>query len=325
MLRSFCYALYRIAPAMKSRKRIEAAFKASVAGVGTMRSKRAHGFARVPDGDAIGGDIFDDDASAADDGIVADGHARHDLRAAADPHVISDGDWGGGFAPPIAQLRVDGVLSGIESAIRTDEDVVAEGDGRAIENDGVVIGKEVVSEADIIAVIAPKRRHDEERFPRRGLQKPHDDIALAFDVGGGQLIESEAEIFGAEPISDEFAAIGIVQFAAEHFLFFGFCHDDVALNGIIRKSRAYGRIRKDAPIGRLRRRIEPCKGEIAEAKARIAPRRERASRHYIIPRPDNVCRCRIFDLVAQKRQTAISARKPPPKEMELNGFEPMTS
>lgn len=211
------------------------------------RLKRSRGFARVSDGDAIGGDIFDDDASAADDGIVADRHARHDLRAAADPNVVSDCDGGGGFEPPIAQLRVDGVLRGIESANRTDEDVVAEGDGRAVENDGVVIGKEVVSDADIVAVIAPKRRHDEERFSRFGLQKPHDDIALAFDVGGRQLIESKAEIFGGEPISDEFAAIGIVQFAAEHFLFFGFCHDDVALIRIMGKSRAYGRSRRMRP------------------------------------------------------------------------------
>lgn len=41
--------------------------------------------------------IFDDDASASDDDIVANGYAWHDMNARTDPDIIPDGNGVGVF------------------------------------------------------------------------------------------------------------------------------------------------------------------------------------------------------------------------------------
>ena len=45
------------------------------------------------------------------------------------------------------------MIDRIEAALGRDEDIVAEGDGRAVEKDAVIIDKEIVARAQVEAVI----------------------------------------------------------------------------------------------------------------------------------------------------------------------------
>ena len=103
----------------------------------------------IADGEAVGGDVFNDHAAAADDDVVPDRDARHDLDAAAEPDVAAHRDGKPLFYALVTRGGVQRVIDRIKTALGRDEDIVAEGDGRAVEKDAVVVGKEIVARAQL--------------------------------------------------------------------------------------------------------------------------------------------------------------------------------
>ena len=117
-------------------------------------------------GDNIGGNVFRHDASRADNGIIADRHARENDGACPDPDIISDRDGFGDFHTRLPQLRMQGVFRGRKDTIGGNKNMIAETDSASVLNGKIVIGEEKVPDFDGIAVITPERRNDGDFFAR---------------------------------------------------------------------------------------------------------------------------------------------------------------
>jgi len=117
-------------------------------------------------GDHIVGNGFCHDAARADYGIVPDRDARKHGGACTNPHVVAYFDRFCDFKARLALLGVDGVFGGGEAAIGGDEYVVAESHLRSVRYDEIVIGIKIIAYGNVIPVIAPKRRRDDDVLPR---------------------------------------------------------------------------------------------------------------------------------------------------------------
>lgn len=125
---------------------------------------------RIPDRQHTVRNVIHDDAAAANDHIAADGDARHDLHARADPDIVADRDGMGVLQPLIALFRVKRMARCIEPAVRRDENVVSKGHLRAVKDNRIVVGKEIFADGNIAAVIAPERCKDRKTLAGRAEQ-----------------------------------------------------------------------------------------------------------------------------------------------------------
>ena len=100
--------------------------------------------------------VFCDHASASDDNAASNGHAGHDLNAAAKPNIISHPDGIGIFKAHVPPLRINRVSRRIKAAIRPNKHVISECDLGAIQYDKVMIGVKVFSDLNIVSVVTPE-------------------------------------------------------------------------------------------------------------------------------------------------------------------------
>ena len=126
-------------------------------------------------------------ASSSDDGIVADGHTGQNGRSGSDPDVVADGDRLGDLQPGLALFRIDRMLGGCETAVGSDEHMASERHLGAVGDDQVVVGVKVISDGDVVSVIAPERRSEYHVFPHLS-QQFGQDAALRFPIVGIQLV-----------------------------------------------------------------------------------------------------------------------------------------
>ena len=110
------------------------------------------------DGDDIRGNGFRHDTPRADNGIVPDGHTCKHSRTCTNPNIIADGNRFCDFQARFALFGVGRMLGGRKTAIRSDKNVVAEGDLCAVLNHQIVVRIKPIAYRDVVAVIAPKRR-----------------------------------------------------------------------------------------------------------------------------------------------------------------------
>ena len=87
-----------------------------------------------------------DHAACADDDVVADGDARQNAHAAAEPHAVSDRNGLCTLDVLVPRFGVDGVVDRIESALRSDEGMVPEGDFSAVQKHTAVIAIEILAD-----------------------------------------------------------------------------------------------------------------------------------------------------------------------------------
>lgn len=97
-------------------------------------------------------DVLRDNASSADNGIVADGYAREYAYAAAYPYVVSNSDGVGIFQSLVTQFGIEGMACSVEAAVGAYKYVVAKGYGSCVENDTVEVGKKVMPYFNVVAM-----------------------------------------------------------------------------------------------------------------------------------------------------------------------------
>ena len=102
-----------------------------------------------------------------------------DVDGGADPDVAADGDGIGVFQAGITSFAVDGMAGCVKAAIGCNEDIVTKGDGSAVQDDRVVVGEEIVTYVDIVAIVAPERSHNSTVFALT-TQKLFQDSGLLF-------------------------------------------------------------------------------------------------------------------------------------------------
>lgn len=101
-------------------------------------------------------------ASGADDAAITDGDTADDGYITAEPAVIADPNWLSVFQvihlSPVIHLGipffvVQGMHRSQERNIRSEEHIVADGDGTNIHNGEIIIGKEIFAGMDVNAIV----------------------------------------------------------------------------------------------------------------------------------------------------------------------------
>ncbi len=98
-----------------------------------------------------------DHCAGRDDHIVADGNARIDHGIATDPDVVADGDWFSELNSRDPSFRIERVTGGEDGDPRAYHAVPAYSYLADIEDDEIEVRIKILSEMDVVAVIALER------------------------------------------------------------------------------------------------------------------------------------------------------------------------
>ena len=102
-----------------------------------------------------------DHAAGTDGCAAANGDAGKDGDRAANPDGIADGDGKSPFPSGVTLVGVCAVAGGVDAHIRSDEAIVADGDGCLVENGEIEVGKETTAQTYLLAIIATERLVDD--------------------------------------------------------------------------------------------------------------------------------------------------------------------
>ena len=110
--------------------------------------------AGIPDSERPRRNIFGDDASGSNDTVVSDGHSRQYTDFCPDPYIVTDSYRMCIFKAFVPLFHIKRMAGRVKSAVRSYEYIVSEPDRCPIQNDAVDIGKEILPDFDIIAIVA---------------------------------------------------------------------------------------------------------------------------------------------------------------------------
>src|ERR1700730_11967475 len=113
---------------------------------------------RIAEGCGARGQVAGNHTTGAYQGIVTDGHARQDDRAAADPDIAPDVDWATKLQPGGPPSCIAWVIGREDLNPWTDLRFVANGDLHDVEDNAVEVQEHACTENDVDAVVAVKRR-----------------------------------------------------------------------------------------------------------------------------------------------------------------------
>ena len=114
------------------------------------------------------------------------------------------------------------MVDGVDADIRPDEDIVADGDGRFVEDRQVVVAHEVVADRNLLSEVAVERAVDADRLADVSEQLPDDRLPL-LPPGRGQLVEAEHQLLGPQQRAADFGTDGVEPKPGFHF--FEIAHD----------------------------------------------------------------------------------------------------
>lgn len=110
-------------------------------------------------------DVAGHDAAGADYGTVAYGHTGEYNDVRCYPHIVSNRYGAGAHLSAVALRGGHGMGYGAQSAVGTDENVVADAYLGFVENRKVEISAEIFANRYVESEIAVERAVDEESFP----------------------------------------------------------------------------------------------------------------------------------------------------------------
>jgi len=122
------------------------------------------------------------DASGADNRVVADGDAREDDGAAADPDVTPDPDGSAAFEPLAPLRQIARMIGRVDLDGWTDLRPIPDGDLDHIEDHAIEVEERVRPQANVEAIVAMERRADDGALS---------DLAEAFGEQCAPLAASE--------------------------------------------------------------------------------------------------------------------------------------
>ena len=191
---------------------------------------RANHPAGIAGGHHARGNVAVDHAAGADHAAAADRHARQNADAGTDPDVVADRYRPRIFQPPAAQSGVKRMPGGIESAVRTDKNVVAENDFCPVKYNAIMVGVKVFADFNVSAVIAPKGGIDFKTASGPAEQPADQRPPFVFPCRRQPVIFKTQFLAAAAFGQQFFVIIGVIQQPLPHFFFFRHGFLPVAFN-----------------------------------------------------------------------------------------------
>lgn len=125
---------------------------------GVSRTQFSHDCRRIPLDDDLFGDIFGNDGSRCDDGVVTDRHTGVEDGLAANPDVVTNAHSFPVLGPFGAFCRLYRMRRRVEMGSRSNRTVVPDIHSADVQDDTVEIRTEILTSVDIVPVIATKGR-----------------------------------------------------------------------------------------------------------------------------------------------------------------------
>lgn len=122
-------------------------------------------------------------ASGSDGAVVADGHAGENAYVCSDPYIVAHGDGTRIFQSGVAQVGIQWMPGGVESAVGGYEYVASECYRCFIEDDKIDVGVEIFADVDIVSVVAIERLLDEKLIACRAKDVTQESCALIGSQG----------------------------------------------------------------------------------------------------------------------------------------------
>ena len=114
-------------------------------------------------GNTICGNILYNNTASTNDNIISDSDSRHHLNTCTNPDIISHRNRISKFKALISTFCINWMSCSIKTTIRRNKDIVSKSYWSTVDNDSIMICKEVFSDAYIVTIVAPKRR-DNRKF-----------------------------------------------------------------------------------------------------------------------------------------------------------------
>src|SRR5690349_19395103 len=108
------------------------------------------------------GNVSGNNASRPDSRAPSDRNTGIDDRSTSNPDAVFHGNGFSGFQAGITVLRYKGVGCSIDLHRRTQKDIMAHDDLRAIQHDAIEVGVEVIPYQKVVTIVAIKGRLDME-------------------------------------------------------------------------------------------------------------------------------------------------------------------
>ena len=152
---------------------------------------------------------------------VADAHSRQDDYVPSDPHVVADADGVSILQSGITLFHVQRMSGGIDAHIGSDEYIVADADVRSVQNHQVGVCKEILSDVDVVTIVAVERRNDASSFAHVH-NAAYQPVPFLATVGRQQIVFVQQTARLQHFLLQLRIIVGIVQQPFGRFLFFGF-------------------------------------------------------------------------------------------------------
>ena len=186
---------------------------------------RAANPAGVAKGDDAVGDIMVDEAACADHDVATDRDTRQDDAIAAKPNITANVNRKRGLEVLISQRGVQRVQRGVKRAVRADEHIVPKHDFSGIDENTVVVQKEILANFDIVPEPAEQVWFNIKVFT--GFSEEHSDDGFSFgEVGRPCVIIVVAQIRAGKVRLFASGKERAVRHAAQTFLLF--CQNNIS-------------------------------------------------------------------------------------------------
>ena len=163
-----------------------------------------------------------DDRAGTDGYIAPNSYTRAYRNIAAYPYIVAHMDGLGIFQPLVALFHVEWMTGCIERTARSDEDIIAKGNLRLVEDDTIGIGEEMIADLYVIAIVAEERCHDNEALTGLSEELLQSAEPLLTVVGRYSVYLKAFLFTTVEFIEHLRVMVGIIEHAS--LLFFFLCH-----------------------------------------------------------------------------------------------------
>ena len=189
----------------------------------------------------IGWHIVNHHAAGGNGYIVADCNSREYHRIAANPAVVADGNRTRPFTARVALIGVGAVAGGVDSHVRTDETVIANGYKCLVEHGESEVGEEPFPHTDMLPVVAVERLIDESVVVTLP-QNPLEHVVALLDEGGADAVVLPTEVLHVVEQLEQIGVGGEILLPGKHFaivlawlgVFFGCVHSFTCFYGVAR-------------------------------------------------------------------------------------------